>query len=413
MQESVEVKLKNYSGMYIENYSDGTGKYLRIKGDDTDRVSDRIITKGVIKGLLPVQIQWVDGMREYVYETTGYIGYDQYISEQSTKKEDIVRLYRQIYETVKNADEYLLDPAHLYLDPECIYIRQEDKKIGLIFVAEQEMSASECINLISEKTLSVIEDADGELCGMIYRMHRFAGNNDVSWKGFLQFLEKETTETIVNSENENAKNDPGSRNANSDVDVYQTKKPVMIKKTLAPAYSRAKKDYLKPLPICISGIGIIVPFVLLKAGIFTDSLTGKTDVLTSVFAFVFFVAVAFYGAYRVADEKQDELVLDEEDELSVCLVPEKRGATVVPIKNFPFKLGKDKNKVDAMLMGDGISDVHAHLKKEGDKVFLTDDESAGGTFLNERRLAPWECVRLNDGDRVSFGTIGYVVEIIM
>ena len=192
--------------MYIENYSDGTGKYLRIKGDDTERVSDRIITKGVIKGLLPVQIQWVDGRREYVYETTGYIGYEQYVAEHSTKKEDIVKLYKQIYEAVRSTDEYLLDPAHLYLDPECIYIRQEDKKIGLIFAAEQEMSASESINLIAEKTLSVIEDADGEVCGMIYRMHRFAGNGEVSWKGFLQFLDKEITETIVSTENEKGNN---------------------------------------------------------------------------------------------------------------------------------------------------------------------------------------------------------------
>ncbi|MCR4605220.1 MAG: FHA domain-containing protein [Eubacterium sp.] len=387
--------------MYVENYSDGNGKYVRITGDESEKMSDRIISKGLVQGVLPAAIQWIDGHREYVFETTGYVLIEEYISQTGIDKNDLIDIFRQICAAVNEVGEYLLDPAHLYIYPEGIYVRPDEKKIGLIYISEYTSGAKQDVALIAEEMLRTIGEGDEAVCGMIYRMHCFASQNDITWKDFEEFLDREQE---VKTE---VKSDEKTEIISKSDTVKLPKKPFALQ-----SKNIRKKDMIKPVPLMTVCIGIIIPMILLKAGVFTDGLSGRVDMVTFVFSFIFFFFVSLYGAYRLADYKNEQSIFDTEDELRVCLIPEKRGVPVLPVRSFPYKIGRDKKRADAVIDDERISDVHAHIKREGNSVFLTDDESDGGTFLNDRRLAPWECVRINDGDEVRFYDMKYVVEIL-
>jgi hypothetical protein len=53
----------------------------------------------------------------------------------------------------------------------------------------------------------------------------------------------------------------------------------------------------------------------------------------------------------------------------------------------------------------GVSRLHAVLKREGKRVFVMDLGSSNGTYLNGKRLAPNVDQTLNHGDMLSLGKL--------
>ena len=75
--------------MITESFSDSTGSFVRIVGDERDRISDTVIGSGCISGICPLSIEKVNGHREYVYEVTGFISLSEYIEENGITKRQL------------------------------------------------------------------------------------------------------------------------------------------------------------------------------------------------------------------------------------------------------------------------------------------------------------------------------------
>ena len=56
-------------------------------------------------------------------------------------------------------------------------------------------------------------------------------------------------------------------------------------------------------------------------------------------------------------------------------------------------------------MENGVSRLHASIKKTDKTIVLIDRESTNGTLLNKRHLAPNTAYPLRDGDEILFGTL--------
>lgn len=54
--------------MNREIIKDGTGNYLKISGDDRENYSDRIFSFQEIQGFLPLEVRWINGKKEYIYD---------------------------------------------------------------------------------------------------------------------------------------------------------------------------------------------------------------------------------------------------------------------------------------------------------------------------------------------------------
>jgi len=57
----------------------------------------------------------------------------------------------------------------------------------------------------------------------------------------------------------------------------------------------------------------------------------------------------------------------------------------------------------------GVSRQHAALYQVGDYLYLEDLSSRNGTFVNGRRLAPFQAEPVNHGDEIRLGTLSIVV----
>lgn len=80
----------------------------------------------------------------------------------------------------------------------------------------------------------------------------------------------------------------------------------------------------------------------------------------------------------------------------------------------PIVLGRhmtdegESTKVDLSQTGDldnGVSRSHAILQMIDDTIYITDDKSLNGTYLNGAELYPMRNYMLNDGDNLKLGNV--------
>ncbi len=66
-------------------------------------------------------------------------------------------------------------------------------------------------------------------------------------------------------------------------------------------------------------------------------------------------------------------------------------------------VGKDASQTDYFIEGNGaISRVHALLIFENGRVYISDKNTTNGTFINDKRLKPYESTPVNPGDKICF-----------
>jgi hypothetical protein len=81
-----------------------------------------------------------------------------------------------------------------------------------------------------------------------------------------------------------------------------------------------------------------------------------------------------------------------------------------------FKILEGRNKLgksgscNIVVNDDSISDEHALLFYGDNKIILQDELSTNGTFVNGKKMT--ERVQLQDGDKIKFGNISFIVKII-
>ena len=115
--------------MIREQWSDSTGSYIRIVGDEKERIADRILGMHPISGVLPLTIELVNGHREYVFETSGYRDLGAHLEEKPLSKKQWIFLLKQMMTIGDELEDYLLDSEHLVLDMEMIYVTGDQPKV--------------------------------------------------------------------------------------------------------------------------------------------------------------------------------------------------------------------------------------------------------------------------------------------
>ena len=91
----------------------------------------------------------------------------------------------------------------------------------------------------------------------------------------------------------------------------------------------------------------------------------------------------------------------------ISMNPRERNSIVL-VKD-SYVIGKLKTKTDICLEEEGISRIHARIRKEGEEYYLYDMNSTNGTFINGRRLGVNEKVPLHVSDEIAFARTEYYI----
>lgn len=73
----------------------------------------------------------------------------------------------------------------------------------------------------------------------------------------------------------------------------------------------------------------------------------------------------------------------------------------------PLLFGRQRDMADHIIPDMRISRRHAAIIPTGDKLYIRDEGSSGGTFVNQHPVKPTEQVLLNENDIVGFNNIAY------
>ena len=101
--------------MITEKINDSLGKYIKISGDDVERKSDIILNRHIIGSVLPMQINWVNGRKEYIFETTGYTSLEDYMDEHKPDDAGILKLLEGLRKAALELEEYFLGADHMVI----------------------------------------------------------------------------------------------------------------------------------------------------------------------------------------------------------------------------------------------------------------------------------------------------------
>ena len=116
--------------------------------------------------------------------------------------------------------------------------------------------------------------------------------------------------------------------------------------------------------------------------------------------------------------RQSQVGSDSTDRLQIEF---SKGRVVVVDLTEPVVLGRHMEdlggatKIDLTQTGsleNGVSRSHAILHKIDDTIYVTDDNSLNGTYLNKAELYPMRNYILNDGDTLKLGNVEVRVKFI-
>ncbi|MCH5266064.1 MAG: FHA domain-containing protein [Lachnospiraceae bacterium] len=392
--------------MEREVLQEGMGRYLKITGTAGERRSDKLFSYQELKGFLPLEIQKINGEKEYIYDISGRISLAQYLSQTDFTLEYIARLFTQLFDMIHVLEEYLLNGDGLVIQEEYLYVQKDSGELEGIYQSGQQPGVVPAVGKLLEFIMEKMNQKNRELVFFIYGMHKLTKEPGCT-RGMLQDYVKRS----------DSQEHPGRESvAEKPVEMVpcQEYKPNPLEKRKRRDKIMEQipaKKYL--LPGLFLAAGLLVPVMLWRMGMFQKPLSGQMDWGRAAGAAVFFLGVAGYGAWKTLPERAKNVSLEEEESgwKNVCLIPRRGAGEPIPIAEFPCQIGREEGQVDAVLREEGISRVHARLLQEGGEVMVMDEESGSGTFHNEERLIPWQKKRLQDGDLLRFAGAEYVVEI--
>ena len=75
------------------------------------------------------------------------------------------------------------------------------------------------------------------------------------------------------------------------------------------------------------------------------------------------------------------------------------------------RAGRDETQCVVLLNDPSVSSVHATLKIENGRLWIRDERSNNGTFVDETRLTPGTWSALGTGSQLRFGPVGFSIRL--
>ena len=95
--------------MKQEFVQEGMRTYLKIEGDDLENVGDKMFSYQTIPGFVPMEIEWVDEKKQYVYDVTGKLNLKQYLEKDGIGKHKVKKVMECLLSLPERLESYLLD----------------------------------------------------------------------------------------------------------------------------------------------------------------------------------------------------------------------------------------------------------------------------------------------------------------
>lgn len=425
-----------------------------INNKDDYRV--RMLISNKIPFLLKCNVRKFDGAIKYYYEITSKHPVNRVFEKKKIRKTDLNILITSFLKVLESSTEYLLNPNDFILEPEYIYMNIETNQVFFSYMPGYEKDISKTFHELTSYILEKIDHEDKHTVATAYELYRQTMNDNYSLPEILSSITGEDEKSEYNQEEERAiKVDNSQVNITAEEDKEEHKSFEEIK-------SEKKPIFLLGVLLIISALALLSYFLYVNLPVIKTFKIDNDFLLKSAGVLLIIVVIIIYSIYKkyelkkekdnenliVVEENKKELqhfdtevkdntpnhsinlkqefvknetTKEEEEELNYGntvllnyrvsnrkLISSKEKYKSFELTDKTFLIGKMQEHVDGVIHDELISRIHAEVRKDDSRYYLTDLNSTNGTFHNEKRLEANETVEIHPEDVIRFAGIEYV-----
>lgn len=356
--------------MEIRYKRDLNSNYMILTEEKTaaETYETRMLTENRIHGFLPCVKQEHGDRVEYYYEITGRQSMELMYERRKLGYKELRTLLKELLRALEAAQEYLLNPDHLILAPESMYLNTRSEKLYLCCYPGYEREIRESFLDLAEYLLGKLDKSDAEGIEFGYELYQSALEPNF---GLTEVLRRYTEKDRERSAAEPAKRAPSPPPSSVREEVLEQTgswKNFFKKKNRKPQL----EDYV-----------------------------AEADQMGSGSALFLKEEAPVMGTAYLEKEKREGLLLHS---LSGDY-PD------LQIQEESFLIGKKKGAVDGCIPASTVSRIHARITYDGAVYYVEDLNSTNGTWADQVQLNPYELCPLRDGMFVAFAGAEYEVKL--
>lgn len=420
-------------GMRVEIVQEFTERYMKITVEEkAGDFGAEVLKYNEIDGILGAEVQQVDNEVQYFYEIGDRISLSELLRRGQFTVADVTSLMNQLIHIFEHAKEYFLDEKDVILMCECIFYDEKTKNISVAYLDGYGHEVGKGMSKLLEMCIDHMDHEDKELVFLLYGLHKISKEKNFCINRLSELIEKKGFRHVEEERDEDVKRE-------KEPEVLYAREPQVSGLYTSP---KEKPSFAKMAGYAAAGIFVFI--AVFNFGLLGETIDGEPDqIKVMALALVLIVLVAYLiykewmgstrGNGRGNNEQSEAAKQDEDDRTTlladfcsdetvvldkrntqkfyVNLIPEDWQREEIKIRKSPFFIGKNAEKADGVIHEGDISRVHAKVVIEEDDVFVIDQESTNGTYVNGTRLLPWERRRIQKEDKIGFSSVYYRVEL--
>lgn len=399
--------------MEIEYERNLAGSYMKVAAVSDESFDEKIMLKNKMPGLLKVEKSYVDGKGIYWYDISGYQSLAVVCELKKLDINFIEKFILTLCDQIETLERNLMDIDCLLLDPDTIFVSNQDESIRYVIYPEVFDSLSVYVRDIMEFMLAKLDHGDKENVQPAYDIYQKTLDTDYSILDIREMILRRRQE---------AAREQANYETIADVELPEIKPDEA--EIINDTGDKKENDFFKKLADMIEeylGINIREWSFIRKKSAYKES-----KILSTI-------------PRKKKEKKQDDAIIIEPEEYKEESKEEKSGQTHEPIRQIhptvcltdyrehpqglllyegyeglsnisitgqETRIGQS-DEMDAVIAKSTISRIHASIAMEEGEFYLSDMNSSNGTFVNDKPVAYREKCRLKSNDIVRFADVKY------
>lgn len=389
----------------------------------------RMITENTISGLLSCSCKRIDDIILYYYDVTSQISLKERLNHKKIHGKEMLLLLNCLVTVLNNIDEYLLPGDGICLDMDCIFVDAQMEIVKFCYFPEKDRELIKNIQELFEELLPFLDHQIPESVQLGYDIFHYLMKTPFSLDGLAEQIinmQKEDVDEMIQEEvsvkpKENAEENIEEENdlrsifeENADKSEHSYSLGVVCGALFCLFYIflgwYVWNNFRFYMAFWASGGIACGVIILILLSLYIKKIKKRTtESEMQKVSEIKFVKECETDQVAFCD-------IDIEQNMQTSILCEARTQYMYALeekytdlhRRFEIKdcevqiIGRMQETADVVLDFSSVSRVHARLRKENEKFFLSDLNSRNGTWVNGKAMVGIEEVEITPGDEIRF-----------
>lgn len=400
--------------MNVRYKKEANAAYMILEGStECETYAARMLQENRIRGVMPLTIHQVDGVKEYYFDISCGRSMSGVLEKRPVTMSEVTDFLHALAKITDQMDEYLMNIAHLILEPGMICLPMENRRgsLGYDHLEADFSGAVFCCHPAVEKDflgqvrdliqyfLNKMDHMEEQSIEKAYELFRISQKEYFRIEELLAICDTaekpapRRTEPVTSAGNALSRPEPVEK------EIHE-KTP-------------SRGDRWKMLTgVALMFGGVLCCLLDLMVQILSPEWSVIPDTGFLWLGVIFLIAgggITLFGAPQSDDHRESRrgktscpaLISQNYEELSD-----------IYIRKLPFTLGKNRETVDGALDWPTVSRNHARIGRSKGGYYLEDCKSTNGTYLNGAKLEPEQPYPLHLGDEVTLADCRFIFRVV-